>query len=657
MAEFYDDFHRADGPIGPSYTSAYSGTAIVSNTCFVSGDVFFTLAGVASAGAQWSEITILHSGLNGYTPQVFCKSTDGGGPWIVAQCQLGDTAMNVTTVVIGGTYTHTVLVDRPGGSSFTCRVEYTGEPDHKVRTYINGTQVDEGTDAAAAAGTRCGFRFTGYAFHLAAYRASEGGVVALSVSPDVLGTENPPTILTLTGTGTAWTSGVPGSPTFTCDAGSFSNQAVLSTTMAQVTFTPPLVAGTVTVTDPDNSTTDTILVVEGTVTPGTDEYCPFDDDFIRTANNTGHLDAAEALLTTKTPLDPTDPSPTGSPFFDFLLDWQRAQLGPGTPSGTAAGILNDLVRVIYFSQEVTPGENVFSFSKSAAADALAAHFSLDSMRGVSETTLQDILDAISSLGAGQWDKLFTQLGIDGQATFPSLLVALLALWGPGRPTLDQTYQAVLAAQTIYNPRLTDLQQEVSAIHTGPSPSLVAILNYLNVMRGDESSTMRDIHLHAADAAETADLIQSYFLKRDIPDYWHLQDVMDKLENLITQQMYQFRMWQHPPVWPGEGRVIYLPSVPLEEAHFVSGFMHGVRVHIESTDPGTGFYDYDMARCWRNIGALAFVTDAGDTEMWQPLGFTDAIYVPKLMTEAAAFRTHLGRGPKGIVTPWRIDYSD
>ena len=71
-----------------------------------------------------------------------------------------------------------------------------------------------------------------------------------------------PTV-TVTGTGTAWTPGTPGSPTFTLSGGtgaSITAQTVVSATVATLTLATGSSTGVLTITDPSTGATATITL-------------------------------------------------------------------------------------------------------------------------------------------------------------------------------------------------------------------------------------------------------------------------------------------------------------------------------------------------------------------------------------------------------------
>jgi lysophospholipase L1-like esterase len=85
----------------------------------------------------------------------------------------------------------------------------------------------------------------------------------LTVSPASVVVSTTGNLITLTGSGTSWTPGTPGSPTFTASAGTITAQTVNSATSAVLTFTAPS-SGSVTFTDPSSGGTAVINAVAGT---------------------------------------------------------------------------------------------------------------------------------------------------------------------------------------------------------------------------------------------------------------------------------------------------------------------------------------------------------------------------------------------------------
>jgi hypothetical protein len=83
---------------------------------------------------------------------------------------------------------------------------------------------------------------------------------SLAVSPASVIESSAWNTLTLTGTSTSWTTGTPGSPTFTVSGGTITTQHVASATSATLTFTAPGSTGTVTITDPSTGDTASLTI-------------------------------------------------------------------------------------------------------------------------------------------------------------------------------------------------------------------------------------------------------------------------------------------------------------------------------------------------------------------------------------------------------------
>jgi hypothetical protein len=107
----------------------------------------------------------------------------------------------------------------------------------------------------------------------------------------------------------------------------------------------------------------------------------------------------------------------------------------------------------------------------------------------------------------------------------------------------------------------------------------------------------------------------------------------------------------PPVWPGIANVTLGASQQLAMGVTVPGPLDGVIVAITSVPTWKGFFTFDNVRSYRNVGAVTFVTDNGDEELPQTLGFETAVYTPKAMVRASAAKLRTETGVQGTVTPW------
>jgi hypothetical protein len=110
----------------------------------------------------------------------------------------------------------------------------------------------------------------------------------------------------------------------------------------------------------------------------------------------------------------------------------------------------------------------------------------------------------------------------------------------------------------------------------------------------------------------------------------------------------------PPVWPGLDKVTLGTAVALAPGLTITEPMDGVLISITGTEPSfTHWFTYDDLRAYRNVGALVFLTDDGQAENFQPIGFVSAVYCPRSIKRAGAVKVMTGHGLTGTVTPWTI----
>lgn len=106
-----------------------------------------------------------------------------------------------------------------------------------------------------------------------------------------------------------------------------------------------------------------------------------------------------------------------------------------------------------------------------------------------------------------------------------------------------------------------------------------------------------------------------------------------------------------PVWPGLSGVTLGTPVTITSQMTITDPMDGVIVDITSVTTNKPSLAYDTELAYKFIGALAFVSDNGDVETFQPLAFTHALYCPQRMARAISVVLRVDAGVAGTVTPW------
>lgn len=159
--------------------------------------------------------------------------------------------------VVGHTYDLDVSFTGSNPTTITCTIT-------DVDTGQTSTQTTTGSETGVQAANNIGMgQFTSL---LAVLRSTVYQPVGVSVSPTSETLNLTSASVTLTGAGTSWTAGTPGTPTFTLtNAGgtnaSIVSQVVNSTTSATLVINTGTVAGNVTISDPSTSTSTTLSLL------------------------------------------------------------------------------------------------------------------------------------------------------------------------------------------------------------------------------------------------------------------------------------------------------------------------------------------------------------------------------------------------------------
>lgn len=651
MTTFSDNFNRANGPLGANWSSPNNWVSIVSNQAAASSASYARCLAFSEAGAQTASATLAVSGAYYNQNYVAVKCNDAMTAGYSAFLT-GTPGAHYATIyrINGGLNLAVTYVPVNFGSSAKYTLTYN---NGFLTFYVNDVPYAWASDSLNDTNLYAAFGLRSASFTCTLFEAAGVSTALFHVYPTAALTDGPPIQLQLVGSGTAWTPGSPGSPTFSASAGVLADQVVTSAGTATVTFTPPNTDQTVTITDPSTGLTDTIDV--NTTTPpgggGGGAACPFDDEFIAIANAThptpdaGHLltdydvvhlsptlgiaDSLDYLImlvrnlyvsAPPWPPDSLSPDPTLSYIFQVLNGANTPAAGPFTPSTTQPVKLD--------TEQI----------KLAVDDMYQAGYTLpmviNTLRGAGAYDLTTITDLIAALPDSHGLEILarlTEIQGPGVDTLYSLAEKLASIQGPGLHSIDTVLE-----ELAYKPSNAALAAAVATIEGSIGAVALEIVALGTAEAADAASS-------AAAAGSAAAALA--WLTLNGPDILSLLDQIKDLLGGATPMVY------HPPVWPGAAHVVYGAAQDLNAGLVVPGPMHGVRIHITSVDPGTGFYDYDVDRCYRNIGAVSFVSDVGDHEHWQPLGFTSCVYVPKTMTQAASAKLHLGHGPQGTITPW------
>lgn len=107
----------------------------------------------------------------------------------------------------------------------------------------------------------------------------------------------------------------------------------------------------------------------------------------------------------------------------------------------------------------------------------------------------------------------------------------------------------------------------------------------------------------------------------------------------------------PPVWPGLANVTLGTPVAITGSDTITAAMDGVLISLTSVPARLSVYAFGSLNSYKAIGGLAFLDDNGDAEPFQTLGFTAAVFTPKILSQAAGVVVRASSGVAGTITPW------
>lgn len=651
MAQFVDTFTRADGPIGNNWDVGTYVVTIVSGLVGATSQARIAQTSLSSVTylkcttqIYWNSATTYHHG-----PSVKVSGAGDAGYYSYISVSAGVATFNL---MAGMTYLNQTVLGALPPPYITLSVEWN--QGHLRAWYGHGATTDlmwEGDDTTYAQNVYAGLYVNRRGDQTDVCTIITDEETSLSADPNVVGNYGACTDIELTGVGTSWTPGTPGSPTFTVNHGTISAQTVNSATSATITYCPGDYLGDVVITDP--STGEMVAIV---VTSDPAIIPPPDAGERPSVVGAAILDRAGvdpplAGIRVYTTNDVVRISPYPMDIvaaLDFIVGYIYFIAGGPPPNGDTDNlttILNELVGTyrsntfVYEPVNPRPIKADTDYAAMALSELTqGGTINLASLGG--SPTLYSHADIMTALGN-------IALGVDLQP----VLDAIAALRGSQVLSLTDIAGLInlLTLNSSYN--LGDILTAIANLNPATAPGLAAALATIMGSLGALA-----LEIAAIGAAETEDAAAStagaasaaaalaWLLANGPILTGLLNDIKDLLQpsGIVVPQ---------PPVWPGLANVDLADPVDLASTNTLAGPMHGVLLDITSADPGTNRYVYDTMPAWKNIGALSFFTDTGHHETYQALSFASAIYVPKTMAVAGGVRVFHGRGPQGTITPW------
>lgn len=654
MSTFTDDFNRANGALGGNWTVIVAGLSISGARAVSSSLSYAYNSTLSDAGDHYAMAHVL------WTP----NANSMGGPAVKFP---GGNGNCYFASIIGGSAPYTFGIRKRSGTTqnVIASTSITGTPNpfnkltiEWVNGHLTATMNDEYTvevdDIDYANGTLCGMMAAFSYVQLDDVYFSLGAAVGLAVSPEAIGNYGACSTVYLTGTGTAWTAGTPGSPTFTVDHGTISAQTVVDETHATLTYCPGDYLGPVIFTDPSTGMTAGALVSSDPdiVPPG--DLCPFNPDFIAMANATG-LTRTPDLLMTENITIPLEPAISLLQAVSLIWINLRAVTGGIVDPENWVDVFTSLSAIQNnVAGQWDPGQVAFepltsTPIKSDTENTLALFWN---EAGERYYTIQDIINASGGGGGVDLTEVRNDIGIVNQETWTNLVQILLGMWGPGASTLTTLGLELDELRGSPNWTLGDVISQLRGSISGMD--LSDLYNLLVAIRGDATTTLAS--LKAQLVAALAAISANAQLIEDLEDAEAVRynNIMTRLDTIEGKLDALASAPGGAPVYPGFAGVTFGPELVLENTVIVPGPMHGVTVSITGCEGGTRFFQYDTIKSWSHVGALVFCNDLGQAEPFQTLGFQDAIYSPKTLAVAGSCRLFRSRNVRGTIRPWTLN---
>lgn len=651
MGTATDDFNRADGALGNGWTVTTGTFTISSNMATPNGASEAQWDQGTSAGRQKATITCHntsagYSGLavgvkiavgsaNGYWANSYNPGT--GHEIYLWQGQPGFGTLHATYVVGGAV-----------PDDYTIAIEYNAG---NIEIWYNGSSVITHSDSTYAANERAGIHGLNTGTHIDAITVISGAPAALDISPSQIWAAWPSVTLLATLSNDVWPFPSDGTVSFSTNHGLITSWTFIDSTHAQLTFSPLLYAGSITITESKFGASDSFLSQPFNPNGDGGDY-PIGENGAGIVNRTGDACPAGEILTTCHDLDGL----TGVKILESLASLAYSLGGFSGQTEPTHLIHSDVAHIFNaVNANVDIGAGPFG---SAYAEPLATTLKtlhqvwLD--RGATGfytavLLIDEILDGIRGSGDSDLHNVRDDLGVWTQASYSSILDAIEQTRGDPFASVASVLAQLAIIRSAHSYTLEDIMDAIAA---GGSTDLTPVLHKLDHIQPSESVSLTTLDTVADHINEVVDGIALSLSNMRTGDNHTLQDILDAIANLSTQ-VSAFEN-QSAPVWPGLAGATLGASVGLSNGLVVGGPLHGLLFQVTTQPAGAGRYTFGTVSSWTKVGACIFTSDRGDHERAQSFNLDAHLVCPKEMRVAASATIRLNNNWGGTVRPFTIN---
>lgn len=501
---------------------------------------------------------------------------------------------------------------------------------------LNGAITLEYDDSEYASGAYAGFSCTGNNFSINDITIVTGTPPSLSVSPEVIPNYGACSTVTLSGNNTSWTSGTPGSPTFTVNHGTIDGQEVIDSDTAELTYCPGDYLGPVIFTDPSTGNTATALVSSDPEVVNPPSGSEFDDDFIATANATVRADN-RGLPTLQSIIVPAAHGWSDVYLQEAIADIWYSHFRPEDLDPTyqqPSDRLAMLWQWLSGSEDPPTGPWTDQLSMPVTYALRALIDRADALKTEENYNLASVISLI--WGTGGYDLTQIKAAIDAISApdLSTVIDAVEAARGTSLPTIRDVLDLLGIISTTSNYTLGDVLTAIAAI---PGSDLSPITDKLDLIQPSTSYTLTTL------AAQLDGLATSLGT---------INDKLDAITTTLGNLSVSVTAKVPPVVAPTDEPTLGTP-VALAEDIEIDVPMAGIIVDVVDKPSGVKVYPVGDFEMIFRAGYCAFINPMGYVEEPQYLSFTKGVYTPKTCTQAIGVLVKPNQGQTGWVTPFTI----
>lgn len=648
MATYPDTFNRADGPLGDDWT-VYSGSmSIVSNMAHASTPAWAVAANDSESGDQTHYVVVpVVGGLIAAARVVLKKASDSGNCWWARVSTAGASMRVSVGYVYGGSDIESSHTDTtmPADGLITLTGTFTSTT---ITAEVGATSASVANDHSYDAQAGFGFALSDNDSVIDAFDAPGGATASMAITPDPVWVGGGLVVLTATGSGTNWDPENASDTTFSADHGTVTAQSITSATSVTLFYTPADYLGSITFSETKYSLQDTI---SSTVIPPEGQgggACPFDQDFIDTANATVEADN-RGLPTLQTVVVPAAHGWPNVMLLEAIGDIWYSIFRPGD---VPPGGITDPTQFVQLLQLIAGDENPTvqlyeqQRNTSIREELEGVTDRLVTLIGAEEWTLDDILHNLAGEPIANHQDILSAIAAIDPGSNQDVLDALAAYFGVNPPTIAQLGTMVSDIATIAGYNLGDVLDAIAAI---PGVDLTPITDKLTLIQPSTDYNLTTIDTDLSDLHSDVDVVRVDVNDIRTENNYTLGTVMDRLDDIMTALGGVSAT--SLPLWPGLAGVTLGTEVALADDLVIDGPLHGLLFTITGQPEHTQKYMFGDVASWARVGQVLFTTDRGDYERSQSFGIDAQVLTPLTMEVAASAVLRVNPNWTGTVRPW------